>query len=257
MIELRQIISAYRRLSIESMTIVNRWLKISQFSPIVQSCLFCQQTTASAQLLCDSCLGELPYIDTACIRCGLALNNEGVCGDCQKQSPAFDRAFALCHYEAPIDKCIQALKFQAKLHFARLLGEIMAKRLLQLIQSGKIEKPQCLIPVPIHWRRLCRRGFNQSLELARPISRKLSLPLEYKSVKRQLNTQQQAQLPLQQRKKNLDNAFVVRGKLDYQHVVILDDVMTSKQTAWQLARSLKTHGIKRVDVWVVARADLG
>jgi ComF family protein len=117
--------------------------------------------------------------------------------------------------------------------------------------------PDQLIPVPLHADRLRERGFNQAVELARPIARHFGLPLNLKGVRRVLPTPPQSDLSRKQRLKNIRGAFeVVQGIAQpvSGHVVIIDDVMTTGSTADELAKVLRRAGAERVEVWVCARA---
>lgn len=144
---------------------------------------------------------------------------------------------------------ISQLKFHDHYQHARLLGSLMAA---QLVDIG--EKPDCIIPVPLHPRRYRERGFNQALEIARHVSRELAIALDYQSCVRSRDTRHQIELPAKQRRRNLRQAFRVIQPVAYRHVAIIDDVMTTGATVNALAGELKRHGVSRVDIWVCARA---
>jgi predicted amidophosphoribosyltransferase len=148
------------------------------FSALFPSrCLLCQQTVVFfenkvAVEICDSCYQALPVNLNACQRCALPLADdiEGniLCGRCISQLPEFDYAYSLFRYEKNIIKLVQQLKFSEKITCARSIGEM----LLAAYQSDNIlqrEKPDCLLPVPLHGSRLKQRGFNQSIEISRPL----------------------------------------------------------------------------------------
>jgi ComF family protein len=117
-----------------------------------------------------------------------------------------------------------------------------------------LQKPDVIVPVPLHKSRYRQRGFNQALEIARTVSKDMQVPLDVYSCQRQHDTPQQSQLPAKQRRKNLKNAFAVVRPLNAAHVAILDDVMTTGSTVHELAKVLKKAGVAKVDVWVCARA---
>jgi ComF family protein len=114
--------------------------------------------------------------------------------------------------------------------------------------------PDCLIPVPLHPTRLRQRGYNQALEIARPIAARLKIPLEVHAVRRIRATPAQALLPLRERARNVRGAFFARTRFDGRRVAIVDDVMTSGHTANSLAQCLRRAGAEDIEVWVVARA---
>ena len=203
--------------------------------------------------MCRGCAGDLPVVEVACLRCGAPLPMVGVCGRCQRRPPAFDRAEAICHYRPPLDALIKRLKFNGDLHLARLLGELMADRL-----NGSLSMlPDVIVPVPLHIKRLRERGFNQALELARPIARRLGVALDWRHVVRLRATEPQSDLPAKQRSRNIRGAFAVEQGFTAGRVAIVDDVMTTGHTANELAATLRRAGVVDISVWVCARAVFG
>lgn len=144
---------------------------------------------------------------------------------------------------------ITSLKFGAQYKNARLLGLLLAGRLKQTA-----ERPDCILPVPLHKARYRQRGFNQAIEIARTVSKELQIPLDLTSCRRHSNTPHQTTLTAKQRRKNLKNAFSLIKPVQAQHIALLDDVMTTGSTVYELACLLKKAGVNRVDVWVCARA---
>ena len=114
--------------------------------------------------------------------------------------------------------------------------------------------PEALIPVPLHWRRHFKRGFNQSLMLANGLSRVKQVPCYHRALIRQAATRPQSSLAFKQRKSNVKGAFKVKSLPNLSHVAIIDDVLTTGMTANELAKVLKLSGVIRVDVWCLCRA---
>jgi ComF family protein len=213
-------------------------------------CLLCRARAGTHAALCDACHAGLPWLRAACPRCALPLPAGGVvCGQCQRKPPPFRHARAALHYQAPIDRLVLDLKYHRQLDHARVLGELLAARL----EAGA-DRPQAIVPVPLHRTRLRERGYNQSLEIARIVARRLKLPIAAGAATRKRATLAQAALPLAQRARNLRNAFATHGDLKGLHIAIVDDVMTSGHTAAALAKALRRAGVKQISVWVVARA---
>ena len=111
-----------------------------------------------------------------------------------------------------------------------------------------------LLALPLSVPRLRQRGFNQALEIARPLARRLGLPLLAEGTTRVIDTAPQASLPWQERHRNIRGAFECALDLTGKTVVVVDDVMTSGATLNEFARILKQHGAKHVSNWVAARA---
>ena len=144
---------------------------------------------------------------------------------------------------------ITALKFGAHYKNARLLGLLLAEHLQPAAQ-----RPDLILPVPLHKARYRERGFNQAIEIAKTVSRELHIPLDLSSCHRHKDTPHQTALTAKQRRKNMKQAFSIIKPLEAQHIALLDDVMTTGSTAHELAVLLKQAGVSRVDVWVCARA---
>jgi len=234
--------------------LVNKWMNNVLFRIMPPLCTVCGAPGHNKLDICDGCLMDIAQNRPACPRCALPLeatqNNANVCGQCLQHPPIYDHSYALAIYEPPIDRLIQHLKFNNKLNYARLLGMLMAAEITR--NSG--ERPDVIIPVPLHPQRLRQRGFNQALEIARPIAQQLTIPLNNTSCVRIKATTEQSSLSARQRIDNIKGAFALRADISAQHVVIIDDVMTTGNTVSELARVIKQAGANRVDVWLCARA---
>jgi len=215
-------------------------------------CLLCRARVGAGTGLCNGCHAQLPWLNGACAHCAMPLPVESAsvaCGSCQKKAPVFDRACAALRYAEPVDRLIVNLKYHRRLDLARTLGHLLVERLHALT-----ERPDVIVPVPLHTSRLRERGYNQSLELARVLGRRLVLPVEPRLVKRVRATPTQTSLPLERRARNVRNAFTAEANVAGLHIAIVDDVMTSGYTVSALTKSLRRAGAKEISVWVVARA---
>lgn len=209
------------------------------------SCLLCGQSTAS--VLCPACADELPALSTpTCPQCADLTTHGERCGRCLTKPPHFDRTIALYNYAFPLDRLIHAYKYRNELALGQYFGQQLATRL----QDSVFDR---ILPVPLHPQRLRQRGFNQALELARPLATHLNTPLDYRLLQRQRVTVPQAELHPRQRSANILGAFSVQGEVDGQHLLLIDDVLTTGATLSECARILKLHGAASVTVAVVAR----
>lgn len=210
-------------------------------------CLFCLTKTSGADI-CSSCQKDLPYLKKSCLICGNSVTSDLlICGKCISTPPPFDKTYALFQYTAPISSLILQLKFNHQLIFARLFGEWMGEFL-----KNK-PRPECIIPVPLHSKRTQERGYNQALEMARPLSKILKIPIEFSTCSRTRYTKPQAELPESDRKSNIHGAFKVNAHCSYHYVAILDDVVTTGQTVSELSRVLKKQGVQKIDIWCCAK----
>jgi len=211
-------------------------------------CLVCGEV-CPAEGLCPACRRALPWNRSACQRCALPLPVPvASCGHCLRRPPPLTVVHAAFRYEIPLDRLLPRLKFHDDLAAGRLLGGLMAEAL------AGAERPDALIPLPLHRRRLRSRGFDQTLELAVPLARALRLPLMDDILMRMRETAPQSRLDAAARRRNLRRAFAVReGVVLPTHVALVDDVMTTGATLHAAADALLRAGVTRVDAWVCAR----
>ncbi len=213
-------------------------------------CYLCSKALSAGQMICLCCQRGLPWIRRACRRCALPIETGSQCGVCLSNPPEFTACISPFLYEPPISTLIIQLKFHQRLHYARLLGEL----LIDAVSDQANSLPECLIPVPLHHQRIRRRGFNQAVEIAKPLSKRFNIPILYDHCHRHKNTVPQTRLSANIRRRNLSGAFSAEKDLKFTHVAIVDDVMTTGQTTRQLSRLLLTRGIQKIDIWCCARA---
>ena len=221
------------------------------------NCILCSEETGRKLDLCIDCEEHLPWLKNICIYCAapLSFKTESRCWTCLKKPLPFHKICIIFSYTQIIKKLITGLKFQKRLIYAHILGSLLAEKIS--LQYQKDNFPDLIIPVPLHKKRLYQRGFNQAMELARPISKRLNIPIDYKGCTRVHNTLAQSRLPANQRATNVKNAFAIQKYLSSkQHIALLDDVMTTGHTLIELSRALYYVGVKRIDVWCCARTYL-
>lgn len=228
--------------------IVDQWWRKAARTLFARRCLLCAEPGHGGQDLCTGCRRALPWNRHACPHCALPLPQSEVCGGCLRQPPPMARTQAPFVYGFPLDRLVPRLKFHNDLAAGRLLAELMAEGL------AGADLPQALIPIPLHVSRLRRRGYDQALELARPLARQLQVPLLADALIRTRATLAQSELDAAARRRNLYRAFRLReGAVLPAHVALVDDVMTTGTTLRAAARTLRRAGVERVDAWVCAR----
>lgn len=200
--------------------------------------------------LCLDCRELLPWIMIGCEICGAELHEAGICGRCQSRPPYYDHAVIPFKYRAPLSAHISTLKYHDQLRHAHSLGAMICQRVWKDSQPP----PERLIAVPLHRRRLRERGFNQSLEIARWIGGELGIEIDHSSLTRIRNTAPQASLGKRERERNVRGAFAATLPIRHHHVALVDDVVTTGNTANEAARALKRAGVERVSLWAAARA---
>ena len=238
------------------------------------SCALCG--LRSDDTLCPDCAAQFFGASVAVARCGCCANPlpgaaaaepdpprgaekqtrgrraHRLCGLCATHPPAFDVTLTAADYAMPVDQLVLQLKFGHRLALADLFARLLRDAVLE--QPGFV-LPALICPVPLGPRRLAGRGYNQALEIARPLARSLGVALHPRLTARVRETTAQSGVAPEQRRRNIAGAFavpdpaLVRGR----HVGIVDDVMTSGGTLDELAATLKRHGAARVSNLVFAR----
>ena len=222
---------------------------ISQRLRLPAICVLCNQYHRELIAVCSPCLKLLPAIGPACYHCALPLPDTDfpVCGHCCKKKPHFDHTVAPYHFEEPLRSLLHEFKYHEGLY----LCSFLARLIISAIPSEAL-KTQCLIPVPLHRKRLQQRGFNQAVELVKYLGRHLEIPYDLSLCKKIIETAPQAGLNATQRQRNLRHAFQA-PPLSYAHVTLVDDLLTTGSTVNELAKTLKQQGVEQVDVWCCAR----
>jgi ComF family protein len=192
--------------------------------------------------------GQRPCLDL-CPGCeaGLPLDPQAL----QTGPSPIGRSLAAFAYAFPVDHLVQALKYRGQLAVGRVLGTLLAQSVQRL---GLHHDVDCVVPVPLHPGRYADRGFNQSAEIARRAARLLGRESREGEVSRIRDTRPQVGLRPEQRRLNIDGAFVATARLQGRRIALVDDVLTTGATAGAVAAALHSAGASSVDVWCVARA---
>ena len=195
-----------------------------------------------AEYFCATC--RAPFVNRH------PLDETGRCALCRLGLAGFDAVYSYGSYEGPLRQLIHLFKYSKVQPLAAPFGDFLA-RVLPREQSF-----DCVVPMPLHWRRRWERGFNQSELLAREIARRWNAPVN-RAVKRVKATAPQAGLTNAKRRANVSGAFAMRRgvRLDGARVLLVDDVLTTGASAAACARVLKRAGAAHVAVLAVARTD--
>jgi len=211
-------------------------------------CLVCDEAGADRRDLCAACSAALPRLGMACPVCALPLLADcGVtrCGVCQTKPSPLSGTHAPFLYAPPIDDLLRRFKFQEELAAGRLLSQLMVEH------STRRGSSAVLVPVPLHASRLRHRGYDQAAELAKPLARAMGIPCQ-RLLRRRTPTQAQSELDAEARRRNVRAAFECVAPVP-DHVVLVDDVMTTGATLHSAARALRVAGAGKVEAWVCAR----
>jgi ComF family protein len=220
-------------------------------------CPSCREPLADGAL-CAACWSKLSFIAPPfCVRLGIPFAYDSGQGLLSMEAiahpPAYDRARAAVRYDDVARALVHALKYGDRLDLAPTMGRWMARAGHELLRDC-----DALVPVPLHWRRLWARRFNQSAALAKAIAAdRTGIAVAYSALARIKPTAQQVGLSKSQRADNVQGAFRVaaerRPEVAGRRLILIDDVLTSGATAEACARALLRAGAAKVDVLVFAR----
>lgn len=214
-------------------------------------CALCRCLHRGPYAVCTFCEHMLMPLGPACQHCATPLvktrikTKLNLCNTCIKKKPALDHVFTSYRFEEPLRTLLHDFKYRESLHLASFLASIM----------GEISSTECLIPVPSHKKRLKNRGFNHAVLLAQILAKKIQRPCLTSHIQKIIDTPSQAKLDAPERRRNLQHAFQIKA-LPYQHVTLIDDLITTGSTANELALQLKAQGVARVDLWCIAKTCL-
>lgn len=209
-----------------------------------QHCALCA-AACGATLLCVECDAALPRLGHTCRRCALPVaRGAAVCAHCCARPPPWTLAIAPYAYAYPVDRLLHALKYRGVVAYAPLFARALVGRVEAL--------PDAIVALPLSRGRQRDRGYNQAAEIARPVARRLGVPL-LDGLRRTRDTPALAGLPWRERHRSMRHAFAATAGVRGLHVALIDDVFTTGATLRAATHALQAGGAVRVDAWVVAR----
>ncbi len=205
--------------------------------------------------LCRACLTGIPPLESPCCpRCSLPYpaekGSDHLCEPCLRQAPPFSWAAALGLYQGSLRTAVHRFKFSGAIGLDRPLANLLAEKLKERVEDFQ---PDLLVPVPLHPARLRQRSYNQSLLLARQLSRHWQVPTAHRLLMRTQETPSQQGLSADIRRRNLKGAFSLLHPLCGKRILLVDDVLTTGATARECSRVLLSGGASAVSATVLAR----
>lgn len=213
-----------------------------------RTCELCLEINNDVGFICSSCEDALPQAKYRCPICAIALPVQGSCGQCSHKKPAFDYSHSSFSYAPPIDSWLQKLKTKRRTEWAHKLASLMLHS-----QPDDLSAVEAFTFVPSTRWSLMKRGFNPAELIARELGRALNKPVIAQLATRR-HSREQKELNRHQRINNVSQHFQpTRKKLNGQHIMLIDDVMTTGSTAHSMALLLKQSGAAKVGIWCLAR----
>ena len=211
-------------------------------------CPLCEEVLKSGKTrICSRCQAKLTYLtEPTCLRCGKEIEDveKEYCEDCEKKPKSFVKGFPAMRYKEPVKRSIVNFKYHNKKSYADSFAyEIIKAHGRDIVDVA----PEVLIPVPVHKKKLEKRGYNQAEVLAKRLGACLDIPVDSNVLKRTVNTTPQKLLDNEERQKNLERAFISDKKqVQYNKVMLVDDIYTTGSTIEACTRALKAAGVKEV-----------
>ena len=232
---------------------VNKFTQFLLNSLYPPLCYMCLSDSEDSLHLCEACRNDLPNNGICCPLCAQPqdLETSSVCGACLQQPPIYSSCIAPLRYQAPVSEFIHAFKYHSDLAAGRLLAELLATK---LNQHDAMFWPDVIIPVPMHWTRLWRKGFNHSIRLALFLNKSLhkKIPVMTNLCRKINRSVPQSQLDAKTRQGNLSGAFLADSCKGLKNA-LLDDVITTGSTINACSKALIDAGAADIQIWAIAR----
>lgn len=237
------------------------WLQYLINAVLPPRCIRCGKILSERNGLCAECFQKIRFVsEPYCKRCGFPFLSESeqynsvgqLCGECMKEKrPLFIlRRFAFI-YDDESKNLILGFKFLDRTNYAETLANMLRRAGADIWK----EKPDLLIPVPIHRKRLLERRYNQSALLVQCLSKQTGICADFTSLQRVRHTVPQVELSGSARRNNLKHAFAVKAidKIKGKKVVLIDDVETTGSTLKECAKVLKKAGVAKIYALTLSR----
>ena len=201
--------------------------------------------------ICNVCREKLkPITGPRCFRCSKPLKREEqeYCKDCRK-TRLFDQGIGIFPYGSVLQESLFKLKYGKRQEYGSFYGQIAAVDSREIIRNWGVE---IIIPIPLHRKRMEKRGYNQAELIAEALGKTLCIPVDSRLMKRKVNTRPQKELDYRERKQNMKNAFFLKGENRYRRILLVDDIYTTGSTIEAAAELLKRNGAENVFFLTIA-----
>ena len=218
------------------------------------SCIICDNPIklTNSYSICKDCFKELHFLKDACLKCGKPLVNHNLeyenikdCPSCKRRTFYFDRAISCIEYNKTSKKMILDFKYRNKTYFCKYVAQIMSEKMeLENLTADY------LLCVPLHKKRLRKRGFNQAQKIAEDLSEITGIPT-LNCIFRKRNTRRLYNLNKKEREQEVKNSFVIKDNdnlLKNKNVILIDDIFTTASTTNEISKELRLVPVNKITV---------
>jgi len=218
------------------------------------SCILCNSSISknTTYSMCKDCFNKINFILDGCIKCGKPIINYSLeeqnidgCSYCLNKGFYFDKVVSCVEYTEISKKIVFGLKYNNKTYLSKYIALIMKEKLdLENIKFDYI------LFVPLHRKRLRKRGFNQAEKISRDLSKIIDKPV-IDNIERKNNTKRLYKLRKSERIDELKNAFIIKNNivdLKNKNILLVDDIFTTGTTVNEISKILKINGVNKVFV---------
>ena len=212
-----------------------------------RTCPMCDKIISRHENICTTCHSKLVYIhEPKCKKCGKELRDETkeYCADCSVKKHYFKLNVAVFEYSDMVSKSLYKFKYHNRGNYSRFYVEAIAKHCANDIRRWN---PDVIVPVPIHYKKRIKRGYNQAALIARELGKEINIYVDEKYLYRVVNTRPMKELNKTTRKKNVENAFkIYKNVVKYKKIILVDDIYTTGSTLDACAKALLGAGASEV-----------
>ena len=232
-------------------------IAINYIYPRNITCIICDNPIKlkNSYSLCRSCFKELRFILDGCNKCGKPIVNRNLeresligCNYCYNKTFYFDKAISCIEYDDISKKLILDFKYKSKTYLCRYVAYLMKEKIL--LEDIKADY---ILFVPLHKKRLKKRGFNQAEKIANKLSDLINIPV-LDCISREKNTKKLYKLNKEDREKELKNGFKVKENINFiknKNVILIDDIFTTGSTANEISKVLKINSVNNICIFTL------
>jgi ComF family protein len=214
-------------------------------------CLLCSSTEKVEDGVCNDCKIQMDKVpEPVCDICGQPLGTSGICLTCLSITPFFDKIVTAYKFEGKTKEAVHAYKYRGITGLKKYFGKTIHESILK----ADI-RPDVITFIPMNWTRLFVRSYNQSALIAKELARITGIRADFQALVKIRNTKPQAGLNREARRKNIKGSFLARGVKGLS-VLVIDDVITTGETAEAAASALKIAGADKVFIAGIGRTML-